>query len=214
MFDKELTAETNSSRSFQKQNNHLSSLGCSTMNQGSVGTRAPHVGHSTYLYPTFNLHISYFSWNYFVCVSGRSQQPEPSGPSRKVPDLPDLLLSSSPRTFGHRSVCKLTSQRYTTCPSCSECHGFIYLFVCLFNWKWGCLLFYGSLWVIIVRFPVFVVCVACFSYLLKTIPYLARSHTPLLISSFHPPLTRAFPHACAGPLYGAGGAGLSKACVR
>lgn len=62
------------------------------MHQGSVGTCAPHVGHSTYLYPTFNLHISYFSCNYFVCVSGRSQQPEPSGPSRKVPDLPDLLL--------------------------------------------------------------------------------------------------------------------------
>lgn len=98
-IDKELTAETNSSRSFQKQNNHLSSLGCSTVHQGSVGICAPHVGHSTYLYPTFNLHISYFSWNYFVCVSGRSQQPEPSGPSRKVPDL--LLSCSSPPLPAH-----------------------------------------------------------------------------------------------------------------
>lgn len=131
MFDKELTAETNSSRSFQRLNKHLSSLGCSTMHQGSVGTCAPHVGHSTYLYPTFNWHISYFSWNYFVCVSGRSQQPEPSGP-RSVPDLPDLLLSSSTRTFGHRSVCKLAPQHCTTCPRSSECHGFIYLFVSLF----------------------------------------------------------------------------------
>lgn len=40
---------------------------------------------------------------------------------------------------------------------------------------------------------------AYFSYLLQTVPYLARSHTPFLISSSHPrcDLTRAFLRACS-----------------
>lgn len=62
------------------------------MHQGSVGTFAPHVGHSTYFYPTFNLHISYFSWNYFVCVSG-SHTIYHQGPLEMFPTT----------TFVHRS---------------------------------------------------------------------------------------------------------------
>lgn len=179
------------------------------MHQGSVGTCAPHVGHSTYLYPAFNLHISYFSWNYFVCVSGRSQQPEPSGPSRKVPDLPDLLLSQNiwPQICMQASITAL--HNLPKLLWMSKLYLFVCQFVCLTESEAVCF-FNGSQCVIVKGLPVFVWCVfssAYFSYLLKTIPYLARSHTPLLIASFHPPLTRAFSHACSGPLSSTGGSG-------
>lgn len=73
------------------------------------GDSAPHVGHSTYLYPTSNLHISYFSWNYFVCVSGSHairdlSKAWPSGNIKNVSDL-----HSAPRT----QVCVQDSSCFT-----------------------------------------------------------------------------------------------------
>lgn len=124
-------------------------------------------------------HLLFHLELFCMCQWQKSEQPEPSGPSRKVPGL-----LRATRTFGHRSACKLASQHCTTCPSYSECHGFVYLFVCLFNVKWGCLLF---LWVPVSYCRTLsCFCVVCLLFSLFFLP--SQDH------SLSSPLSHSTPH--------------------
>lgn len=111
---KRLTKEQRVLEFLTNRTQPLISTGLQDNESGVCGDLAPHVGHSTYLYPISNLHILYFSRDHFVCGSGSRtiairnlSKGRPSGPSKKGSDL-----HWAPSTFAQRSVCKLAQQLF------------------------------------------------------------------------------------------------------